>query len=619
MVPLLNSWQSLLESPSPLTTWQRRLLWITLAVVIATRFYALAPTLWDLDEAQFAAGVREFNVGRDHHPHPPGFPLFILAAKIVRPLVTSDFRACQTITFLAACALFPLAFSLARELRFSFTTSYLGALLFVFVPNVWFYGGTAFSDIAGTAAVIAAAWLLFRGCRDPRFYLAGSMMLGVAAGIRGQALLFGLAPLAVASWFQVRQSQVRQAWRRVVGAALIIATIVVASYTGAALSSDSIGGYRSSIEGAREWVRNVDSYLSPRRPPLATVMSEYLLRPMAGGRLPLVVCALAVIALLGAAIQRNAGVGLALATFAPFAIFGCLMLDPYSVHRYSTSYVFLWALLAAHGAAVLAMPLRRWSPLAQMAAHVAILALITARCIHWTLPAIQEVRRTDSPTYAAMQWLRARVPPRGRVWVHGSLIPFANYSLTGRDVRVATDLHKLPRVRVAPNDFFATEGIVNGAEVSFRRDNERLLQIARKRYFETSVVRVASIWTFDEGWYDQEADGKTIWFWMGKRGKVLLPGLSPMSSSRMSLRMTLNTVSGVTSDVEVWLNGHLLERFRGSEEPFHGQWVVTSRTDAPNELVILSSNVVNLKAKGISDDARDLGLQLTSYSWQPVP
>jgi hypothetical protein len=610
MVPLLNQGQSLLESPSPLNPWQRRLLWITLAVIMATRFYALAPTLWDLDEAQFAAGVREFNVGRDHHPHPPGFPLFILAAKIVRPLVTNDFRACQTVTFLAACALFPLAFALARELRFPFTTSYLGALLFVFFPNVWFYGGTAFSDITGTAAAITAAWMLFRGCRDPRFYLGGAAMLGVAAGIRGQALLFGMAPLAVASWFQLRQ-----AWRRVAGAALILVTIVVASYTGAALSSDSIAGYQSSIEGAQQWVRTVDSYLSPQRPPLATVASDYLLRPMAGGRLPLVVCALAGLALLAGLIQRNAGVGLALATFLPFAIFGCFMLDPNSVHRYSTSYVFLWALLAAQGAAVLAMPLRRWSPAAALAVQAVILLLITARCIHWTIPAIQEVRRTDSPTYAAMQWLRARVPARGAVWVHGSLIPFAKYYLTDRDVRVATDLHTLPRVRVTPNDYFATEGIASGAEVTFRRGHERLLQIARKRYFETSIVRVAGIWTFDEGWYDQEFDGKTIWFWMGRRGRVLLPAVS----SRMALRMTLNTVAGETTDAEVWLNGQLLQRFRGSAEPFHGQWIVTSRTDAPNELLILSSNAVNLKERGISEDARDLGLQLTSYSWQPVP
>ena len=43
----------------------------------------------------------------------------------------------------------------------------------------------------------------------------------------------------------------------------------------------------------------------------------------------------------------------------------------------------------------------------------------------------------------------------------------------------------------------------------------------------------------------------------------------------MTLRMTLNTVDGSTSDVEVWLNGQLLERFRAGEEPFHGQWVVS--------------------------------------------
>lgn len=601
MVPLPN----LLESPSSLTEWQRRLLWITVAVIIATRFYALAPTLWDWDEAQFSSGVREFNVGA-HHPHPPGFPLYILAAKIVRPFVTSDFRACQTVIFLAACALFPLAFSLARELRFSFWTAYLSALLFVFFPNVWFYGGTAFSDIAGTAAAIAAAWLLFRGCSDSRFYLGGAVMLGVAAGIRGQALLFGFAPLAVASWFQVRQS-----WRRVVGAALIIGTIVGASYVGAALSSDSIVGYQRSIEGAQDWVHNVDSYLSPRRPPLATVAAEYLLRPMAGGRLPLVVCALALVGLLAAAIHRHAGVWLAVTTFAPFAIFGCFMLDPYSVHRYTTSYVFLWALLAAYGVEVLAMPLRRWSSVMQ----VTLLALLTARCIQWTIPALQEIRRTDSPPYAAMKWLRARVPSRGVVWLHGSLQPYARYFLNDRDVRIVKDVHALPRVHLSPNEFFATEGVVSGAEVTFHRENERLLQIARKRYFDTSIVRLASIWTFEEGWYGQESDGQTVWFWMGKRGKVLLPAVS----GRVTLRMTLTTANNTASDVEVWLNNQLLQRFRYSGEPFHGEWIVTSRTDAPNELVILSSNVINLKARGISADPRDLGLQLTSYSWQPVP
>src|ERR1051325_1976697 len=71
---------ALLESPPPvllLTTWQKRLLWITFLLVVFTRGYALSRSLWDWDEAQFAAAVDEYSVGR-HHPHPPRFPLYIL-------------------------------------------------------------------------------------------------------------------------------------------------------------------------------------------------------------------------------------------------------------------------------------------------------------------------------------------------------------------------------------------------------------------------------------------------------------------------------------------------------------------------------------------------------------
>ena len=602
----LKQWLALLESPSPLTEWQRRIFWIACVVVVATRFYAVAPTLWDWDEAQFASGVREFNVGRDHHPHPPGFPLYMLAAKMVRPFVANDFRACQTVTVLAACLLFPLAFSLSRELRFSFRTSFLGALLFVFFPNVWFYGGTGFSDIAGTAASIAAAWLLMRGCRDHRFYFAGAAMLGVAAGIRSQALLYGLAPLALASWFQLRNS-----WRRVAAAALILSSVVAASYIGAALASDSIELYRGQLEHVRKWVHTIDSYLSPDREPLGEIVDDYLAHPTPGGRLTFVVTALAIVGLLGATIRPRLGAWIALATFGPFAIFGWFMLDPNSVHRYSTSYVVLWALLAAYGVELLATPLRRWAP----AAHAVILILITVRFAYWTVPALQELRQTDAPTHAAMEWLRARVPPGGRVWVHGSLAPFADYYLADRDVRVAGSLEALPRVAIGPNEFFATEGTMSGAEAVFRRGRKRLYEIARRRYFEASVERVANIWTFGDGWYGRETDGDREWFWMGRRARVLLPGVS----GRMSLQMTLNTPGGTTSDVEVLLNGQRLSAFRCGDEPRRMEWTVTPRSDAPNELLILSSNAINLKARGISDDPRDLGLQLTSYSWQPAP
>jgi len=376
----------LLEPPSSLTPQQRALLWITLLFVIATRVYALSRTLWDWDEVQFAAGVREFNVGHPfHHPHPPGFPLYMLAAKIVRPFVESDFIACQTIVFLSACALFPLAFFVARELRFPFATSYSAALLFVFLPNVWFFGGTAFSDIPGVAASLAAAMLLLRGCRSPRAYLGGAIVLGVAAGIRPQALLLGCAPFLAASWFQLRQS-----WLRVIGACAIVAAIVSASYIGAALASNSIAAYRVELLVVRNWVRGVDSFLSPQRPPLRELADDYFVRAVTGGRrLPYIISALAAFGLLAGFFRSRISVWLAVATFIPFTLFAYLMLDYNSVHRYSTAYVFLWALLAAHGTGVLFAPLRGLGAFAQ----VIFVALLAARAVQWTIPALREVQR----------------------------------------------------------------------------------------------------------------------------------------------------------------------------------------------------------------------------------
>ncbi|HJQ39624.1 MAG TPA: glycosyltransferase family 39 protein, partial [Thermoanaerobaculia bacterium] len=233
---------------------QRALVWITTLLVALTRFYALAKTPWDWDEVQFAMGVRDYSVGLPfHHPHPPGFPVYMLAAKIVRPLAGSDFAACQTIVFLAACALFPLAFFLARELRFSFETSYGGALLFVFLPNIWFFGGTAFSDIPGLAALLAAALMLLRGRESPRAFLAGAALLGIAAGVRPQALLMGCAPFLAASWYH------RRSLLRILAAGLIVIVIAGACYAGAALASDSIEGYRFGLKTTEDWVGKHDA------------------------------------------------------------------------------------------------------------------------------------------------------------------------------------------------------------------------------------------------------------------------------------------------------------------------------------------------------------------------
>ena len=66
----------------------------------------MARSLWDWDEALFSLGMRSYDVTQ-HHPHPPGFPVYIALGRIVRLVIHSDFRALQAINLVAGMLLFP--------------------------------------------------------------------------------------------------------------------------------------------------------------------------------------------------------------------------------------------------------------------------------------------------------------------------------------------------------------------------------------------------------------------------------------------------------------------------------------------------------------------------------
>ena len=594
---------ALLAPPSPLTPFQRRLFWIVTVAVAATRVFALSQSMWDWDEAQFASGVRDFDVPI-HHPHPPGFPVYMALGKLVRLVAPSDFAALQTITLIAACALFPLGFLLARELRFPYGTAFLGALLFVFLPNVWFFGGTVFSDIPGVAFTLGAAAMLLRGCRDTRAYLMGAFLIGLAAGMRPQALLLGAAPFAVASWSGGLSAR---RWKRVLAACFITGLTVAFCYAGAALASASIDDYLAAVRGVGDWVRKYDAYTNPNRPPLATLLDEYFLRPMGAGRLGIVVSVLAALGALCGLVRRDGPlVGLAILTFLPFAVFAFLSLDLHSIHRYSTAFLFLWTLLAAHALA----PAGPWPVYGQ----IAVLLLMIGRYAQWTGVALTEVRSSDAPPYAAVMWLREHVPPGGRVWVHGSLKPFGDYFLYDRDVQFTVDQADVLR-RGRADEYYATEGLMlaEGAR-TLARPKRRIWDVARRRYFDVSIVPIANLWQFGAGWYDEESVDNTRWRWMARQGELLIPP----AAGKARLRLTLAAQDRVQPVVEVVLNGKVIDRFALPAKATTKEWTVDSRADAPNRLVLRASAWMNPKQLGLSHDERDLSVMLTSYAWQPL-
>ncbi len=446
---------SLAQAPEPLARNERLTAWVLAVVVAVSRWPALSLTLWDWDEALFALALRDYDVVA-HHPHPPGFPLFIALARTLTELTPLDaFHALQCIAFCASLFLFPAMFFLAREMRVPAFTALGASLLLAFFPNVWFYGGTAFSDVPSLVLALAAAALLLRGCRSDGALLAGAVVLGIAAGFRPQNLLIGFVPMLLA--FRYRR-------RTALAGAAVVAAIVVGSYGAAAFFSGGWDVYRAALVRHERYIREVDSFLGSTRPGLLQVADDFFLRPY---RAPLLNVVITVLAMLGLLRLRKRA-ALTLLIFGPFLLFAWLYLDFNSASRFSIGYMPLYALLAAAGA-----PTRGRS-----LTLTATLALL----IVWTWPALRIVHTTLSPPVAAMSSIRGE----SVIYIDETLAPHASLLMPGSVLRI---VRVKPPLVEDPNAVLVREGVsLSPGAQNFIRARERLEGIARKRYFEVSVV-----------------------------------------------------------------------------------------------------------------------------------
>ncbi|HSP34831.1 MAG TPA: glycosyltransferase family 39 protein, partial [Thermoanaerobaculia bacterium] len=294
-----------------MTPSQRRTFWSLAALTAATRFLAMAHSMWDWDEALFCLGMRHYDVTQ-HHPHPPGFPVYIGMARLVRLIVPSDFRALQALNLIAGVLVFPAIFLLARELRLRFETSIVAATLFAFFPNVWFFGGTAFSDVPSIVLVVFAVVFLLRGRDSTRDYWLGTFLLALAIGIRPQNLLVGLFPGALATF--------RRPLRDVV-VALLIGVIVVGVAFGAAIyASGTYDGYMTTVRAHGDYIARIDSFRAPDRPALWRLFDRFFLKQYESPVLSALISIFVVISWIGAVRNRDRAMLWNFLTFGPFAI-----------------------------------------------------------------------------------------------------------------------------------------------------------------------------------------------------------------------------------------------------------------------------------------------------------
>ena len=569
------------EPLEPLSSRQRNLFRVIAVVCALSRLAARARSLWDWDEALFCLGMRSYDVTL-HHPHPPGFPAYIGLGRIARLFIHDDFRALQTINLLAGMLLFPAVFMLARELRLRFTTSVLAATLTAFFPNVWFYGGTAFSDVVSITLVVFAVALLFRGCRDSEAYLGGSLLLAIAIGIRPQNALLGAFPFVLAT--------MKRPVRDFAFAALIGGAVIFTAFGGAIAATGSWDAYRSSVRTHGEYISRVDSFRSPLRPPLWRLVALFFAKQYSSAPLNIITTIFVLVSIIGAIRSRDRSMAYNALTFGPVAIAAWLFLDRYSVNRFSIGYCPMFAIFAADGIARVARNRSRveWT----------IGGLLIGAFVGYTLPALTPVRRDIAPSVLAVQAAKAHNDPRvDDLFVAQDMTPFVDYFMPGVRYTRVLDERALILSPTSKTPRLVCEVIATSPIGSvFRRERTALWNIGRRHYFGAAYATVTRFGDFVSGWYPPERFDQYEWRWMRAQSTTMLP---PAGNDTL---LRLGFITRAPRTVTVSVNGKIIDSFVADGE-VQREWHVAALPDRPNRLDIATN--------------RDRALHVRFLSWAP--
>lgn len=595
--------------PEPLTRAQRMAVVLTSIVVGLTRFVPLSLGPWDWDEILFCLALDDYDVAA-HQPHPAGFPLFVLLGKIARVFTNSNFSALQAVNVAAALLVFPVMFWVARAFRLDFLQSFVAALLFSFLTNVWFYGGTAFSDTLGMVAFLAAIAAYLTAGTSTRRYVLASALLAAGVLVRPQNAVVAVFPWTLAT---VRLLRARR-FGAVMAGSLLLLLLAGGGYAGAAYATGDVDGYVKSLRGHSQYVTRADSIANETRPPLGEVLLMQL-DPFDAGK---VMLAINLLALIGIAAGRRHVAAEVLLTFVPFFLFSALAANPAGTSRFSLNYLAGVVILAVEGTDMLARLAGRLKPSLRIAVHVAVAAVLLGRLITWGLPAFETPRTTIAPPTAAALWLRQNVPVTSTIFVHGTMPPWIKYIAPKHPRVIVSSTREVLTHPAAMNGWYvAMAPPPSEGAIAFLRPRNRTWNIVTRRGFEAFVQPTSDVAGFGEGWHNLEDDGTNTWRWSQRRAVIYL---GPTTHQReLVLRFHVPVeVYDHSVQVAFRFNGAPLGSVVAKPDN-EVRYLVSGRANGVNVLEIEMSDSFIPARKTGSHDQRELGIMLQSWSWRAAP
>src|SRR5687768_8419884 len=180
----------------------RRELVIAALVFLATRLVTLPRTLWEFDEPLFIQAVTDYEPLL-HHPPPPGYPVFILLAKLLNFLIRDPFISLVILSAVASVVGFTAMAKAFGRLSGDDRTGILGAALFYFSPVMLVHSTLPISDPAALGflgvTLLIMTQLLSYGTRSPRVRdaVAFGVFAALTIGCRPQ---FSIALVPMVLW-----------------------------------------------------------------------------------------------------------------------------------------------------------------------------------------------------------------------------------------------------------------------------------------------------------------------------------------------------------------------------------------------------------------------------------
>jgi hypothetical protein len=318
---------------------------------VALHLPFLPASLEDLDSINFALGIRQFDVAQ-HQPHPPGYPVFIFAAKAVHAVISSEVRALSLLAVFAGgfavLALVSLFRALDRpggRVAEAEPLALLATLLVATSPLFWVTSARPLSDAAGLGLALAVqALVLTEGSR--KALIIASVVAGIGAGIRSQVVWLTL-PLLV---LRAARQPVPDRTRSVLVAAVAYSSGVLTWGVPLVLLSGGPSAYLRALfsQGAEDFTGVAMLWTTPTVRQLAAALQNTFVAPW--GFVPSGV-AVVLFALAGLVVmfgRSRRALGLMAVAFGPYLVFHVLFQET-ATTRYALPLVVPVAYAAVRG------------------------------------------------------------------------------------------------------------------------------------------------------------------------------------------------------------------------------------------------------------------------------